>query len=158
MLEIRKIKEDQIDILLDLIYKMAEYEKLRHEVTASKDSLFKSIFVEHTAMCELLYCDDKIAGYLLYFYNFSSFTGYKNLYIEDIFVLEEYRRQGFGKACFKFLAQKAIDENLDRIDWICLDWNQKSLDFYKSMGAKNLDFWCLHRLDKEAIKALVEKE
>lgn len=158
MLNIREIKENEVKILLDLIYEMASYEKLTSDVSATVESLHKVIFEEKTALVKLLECDDKIIGYLMYFYNVSSFTGSRNLYIEDIFVKEEYRRNGFGKKCFVYLAKEAERENITRIDWICLDWNQKSLDFYKKMGANKLDMWCLHRLDKEGIKKLAKEE
>lgn len=158
MFNIREIKENEIDILLDLIYEMASYEKLTSDVTATKESLEKVIFKEKTALVRLLEIDDKIIGYLMYFYNVSSFTGSRNLYIEDIFVKEEYRRNGFGKKCFIYLAKEAMKEDIKRIDWICLDWNQKSLDFYKKMGANKLDMWCLHRLDREGIMNLAKED
>lgn len=158
MFNIREIKENEIDILLDLIYEMASYEKLTSDVTATKESLEKVIFKEKTALVRLLEIDDKIIGYLMYFYNVSSFTGSRNLYIEDIFVKEKYRRNGFGKKCFIYLAKEAMKEDIKRIDWICLDWNQKSLDFYKKMGANKLDMWCLHRLDREGIMNLAKED
>lgn len=153
-MEIRKLKVEEIDLLLDLIKEMARYEKLENEVKATHESLYDSVFVSQVAKAALLYEEDKVLGYLLYFYNFSSFTGCPNLYIEDIFVKEEYRRHGFGKACFKFLAEEAVKNGCKRIDWVCLDWNKKGLDFYQRMKAKRLDMWVLHRLEEDEIKEL----
>ncbi|MDE5714982.1 MAG: GNAT family N-acetyltransferase, partial [Anaeroplasmataceae bacterium] len=93
-------------------------------------------------------------GYMLYFYNYSTFTGNANLYLEDLFILKEYRKMGIGKTLFHILAKKAVKENCKRIDWVCLHWNQPSLDFYKSIGAKRLDEWVVHRLEEKEIKKL----
>ncbi len=158
MFLIRDIKENELDLLVSLIKEMASYEKLENEVIASKESLYETIFVTKKGYCALLEEDNVIIGYLLYFYNVSSFTGSANLYIEDIFIKESYRRKGYGKKCFIYLAKKAVNENVKRIDWVCLDWNQKSLDFYQKMGAKRLDMWVLHRLDVEGIKNLAKEE
>lgn len=158
MIQIKPIKKEQIPLLLSLIKEMAHYEKLDKDVTATEQSLCDAIFTKKVALCDLLYSDDNIAGYLMYFYNVSSFTGCPNLYVEDIYVKEQYRRQGIGKECFIYLARKAFKENVKRIDWICLNWNQKGLDFYASLGAKALDFWVLHRLDEEAIHQLAKEQ
>jgi hypothetical protein len=156
-MKIVKIEESQIEELLSLIHDMARFEKLDHEVTATKESLYETIFVKKVGYCDFLYVDDQVAGYLMYFYNVSSFTGCANLYVEDIYVKPEFRRQGLGKACFVHLAKKAVKEHVQRIDWICLDWNQRGLDFYQSLGADALSFWVLHRLDEKAIKELANE-
>lgn len=153
---IKEIKEDQVEILLDLIKQMASYEKLSSQVVATKESLYDTLFIKKGAKGALIYDNDKICGYILYFFNFSSFTGSLNLYIEDIFVLEEYRRNGYGKEAFKYLAKEALANGCVRIDWICLDWNKKGLDFYKAMGAKALNMWVLHRLELDEIKRLAQ--
>ncbi len=158
MLEIRDIREDELNILLALIKEMASYEKLEKDVIASSSSLHKVIFETKKACCSLLLVDNRIIGYLMYFYNVSSFTGSANLYIEDIYIKEEYRKNGYGKKCFIYLAKKALLEDVKRIDWICLDWNQKGLDFYKKMGASRMDMWVLHRLDAEGIKKLAGED
>lgn len=150
---IREVKENELETLLALIKEMAEYEKLTKEVTATIKTHKQSIFIEKGLKACFIE-EEKIVGYLLYFYNYSSFTGTANIYIEDIFVKEAYRKKGYGQACFKYLAKEALKINAKRIDWVCLDWNEKSLAFYQKMGAKKLDCWVLHRLDEEAIKKL----
>lgn len=158
MIEIKEIREDQIEELLALIHDMAHFEKLENEVVATKEDLYQTIFIKKTGYCNFLYIDGNVAGYLMYFYNVSSFTGCPNLYVEDIFVKPEYRRHGLGKACFVYLAKKAVEENVKRIDWVCLNWNQRGLDFYKSLGADALPVWILHRLDEKAIASLTKEE
>lgn len=146
--------ENDCELILELIKGIAKYEKMENEVIATKESLFNSLFVDKRAHIILAYENSNLIGYMLYFYNFSTFTGGANLYLEDLFLYEEYRNKGYGKIMLSVLAQIALKENASRIDWVCLDWNEPSLEFYKKIGAKSLDMWVLHRLEKEAIKKL----
>lgn len=147
--------EDCKDIL-DLIYGIAKYEKMTDQVEATEESLRESIFIRKRAKVILAKENGKVIGYMLYFYNFSTFVGRENLYLEDLFLYEDYRHKGYGKVMFKVLAQIAVAENIKRIDWVCLDWNQSGLDFYKRIGANPLDFWVVHRLEGKSIKDLAE--
>lgn len=89
-------------------------------------------------------------GFALFFHNFSTFVGRAGLYLEDIFVKKEYRKKGYGKALFKKLAEIALERNCGRMEWVCLDWNKPSIDFYLSLGAKPMNEWTLYRLtDKQ---------
>ena len=142
--------------ILELIKGIAKYEKMEDEVIATKESLYDSLFVKNAAKVILAYEGDLLIGYMLYFYNFSTFTGCRNIYLEDLFLYEEYRHKGYGGIMLKILSQIAVSEGVKRIDWVCLDWNKPSLEFYKKIDAKALDFWVLHRLDEEAIKKLAE--
>lgn len=153
-LELVDATVSDIDSILYLIKEIAKYEKMEEDVIATKESLYDSLFVKKRAFVILAKYDKKIVGYMLYFFNYSTFIGNANLYLEDLFILEEYRHLGIGKALFKTLAGIAVKENCKRIDWVCLNWNKPSLDFYKSIGAKALDFWVVHRLEEEAIKKL----
>lgn len=153
---LREAKESDCSVILDLIYGIAKYEKMTDQVTASVESLHDSLFVKERAKVILAYEDDKAIGYMLYFFNYSTFTGGANIYLEDLFIYEEYRHKGYGKQMLKLLAKIALKNNAKRIDWVCLDWNKPSLDFYKSINAEKLDCWVLHRLNEENIKKLVE--
>lgn len=144
--------------ILNLIKEIAEYEKMTEYVTATKETLYDSIFVKKRAKVIMARLNGKVIGYLLYFYNFSTFTGTSNIYIEDIYLKNEYRNSGYGKIMLKVLAKIAIEENAQRIDWVCLNWNEPSLAFYKKNGAKRLDEWVLHRLEYNDIKALVKED
>ena len=143
-------------VILDLIYGIAKYEKMTDQVTATVESLHDSLFVKKRAKVVLAYENSKLIGYMLYFFNYSTFTGGANIYLEDLFIYEEYRHKGYGKEMLRVLAQIALDNDAKRIDWVCLDWNKSSLDFYKSIGAQKLDCWVLHRLNEENIKKLAE--
>lgn len=140
--------------ILDLIKGIAKYEKMEDDVLATEESIRNSIFKRNRAKVILAKENETIIGYMLYFYNFSTFIGSENIYLEDLFLYEEYRHKGYGKIMFKCLANIALKENIKRIDWVCLDWNKVGLNFYKSINAKKLDFWLLHRLEGEDIKQL----
>ena len=149
-------KEDNCKDILDLILAIAKYEKMLDQVTATIESIHQSIFIDKRCNVILAYEDDILIGYMLYFYNYSTFTGGANLYLEDLFIYEEYRHKGYGKEMLKILAKIALSNNCKRIDWVCLDWNKPSLEFYKTLGADALDCWVLHRLEIDAIKMLAE--
>lgn len=146
--------EQDCDTILDLIKGIAKYEKMEDKVIATKDGLRKSLFIDKRAYVVLAYENNKAIGFMLYFYNYSTFTGCANLYLEDLFLYEEYRHKGYGSIMLKILAQIAIKNNAQRIDWVCLDWNEPSLVFYNKIGAKALNEWVLHRLELDEIKKL----
>ena len=149
-------EDKDCEAILKLIYGIAKYEKMTDQVTATVESLHDSLFVKKRAKVVLAYENSKLIGYMLYFFNYSTFTGGANIYLEDLFIYEEYRHKGYGKEMLRVLAQIALDNDAKRIDWVCLDWNKPSLDFYKSIGAEKLDCWVLHRLNEESIKRLAE--
>lgn len=156
-LVIRDAKESDIKVLLNLIKEIAEYEKMSDQVIATEETLRESIFKNNRANALILEVDNKEIGYCIYFYNFSTFIGRSGLYIEDIFIKKEYRGRGFGNEIFKFLAKKAKDEELKRIEWSCLNWNEASIKFYKSLGAIPMDEWTVYRLTEDKINKLAEK-
>ena len=94
---------------------------------------------------------ERPVGFALYFYNFSTFLTRRGLYLEDLFVVEDARRRGYGKAIIRHLAQKALDEGCGRFDWSVLDWNQPAIDFYEGLGAEVLPDWRICRLSGEAL-------
>lgn len=150
------IKEDSA-LILSFIRKLAEYEKLAHECVATEDDIRISLFGESPkAFCIIAEANDKPVGFALCFYNYSTFQGKAGIYIEDLFVDEEYRGHGIGKGFFKFLALKAKEENLGRIQWWVLDWNEPSINFYKKMGATLMDEWTVCRLDEKGIENLCD--
>ena len=101
--------------------------------------------------------DNVEVGFALFFHNYSTFVGKSGLYLEDIFVWPEYRGKGYGKAIFKQLVKIAHDRDCGRMEWVCLNWNQPSIDFYLSLNAKPMDEWTTYRLDKKAIEDLLDK-
>lgn len=146
--KIRKAVRDDTPIILELIKGIAEYEKLSDQVTANIEVLEKELFDEKNANVILAYINDIPIGFALYFFNFSTFKGKKGLYLEDLFIKPEYRKQGYGNQMFDYLIQEAKRLNCGRMEWVCLDWNEPALEFYKKKKAVVLDDWKILRLDE----------
>lgn len=155
---IRKATREDTELILDFIKKIASYENLLDEVVATPKSLEYWIFDENKAEVVFACENGKEIGFALYFYNFSTFVGKAGIYLEDIFVDEEYRKNGYGKALFKYVASVAVSRGCGRMDWCCLDWNEPSIRFYKSMGAIPMDDWTIYRLQGEALTKFGSKE
>ncbi len=153
---IRFAEEKDVRLILKFIKGIAEYEKMLDEVVATEELLREWVFEKQSARVIIGELDGIPVGFSLFFHNFSTFMGRAGLYIEDIFVWPEYRGKGFGKALFLFLAKLAHEEGCGRMEWCCLDWNQPSIDFYRSMGARSMDGWSTYRLTKEQLKELSE--
>ncbi|MFA7082535.1 MAG: GNAT family N-acetyltransferase [Bacteroidales bacterium] len=153
---IRNANENDTPLILSFIKQLSVYEKLPHEVSATVEILHKSLFVEKNAKVVFILEDGKEVGLALYFYNFSTFTGKKGLYLEDLFVLEEYRGKGYGKKLLAYLGDIAIKEDCSRFEWIVLDWNTPSIEFYKSLKAFPLSDWTVFRLQKEDLTNLAK--
>lgn len=137
-------------IILDFIKGIAEYEKMSDDVVTTIEMIEEWIFEKKTAEVIFAVAEGTEVGFALFFHNFSTFVGRAGLYLEDIFVKKEYRKKGYGKALFKKLAEIALERNCGRMEWVCLDWNKPSIDFYMSLGAKPMNEWTLYRLtDKQ---------
>ena len=154
---IRRANEKDTPLILNFIKDLSIYEKLPHEVSATVEILHKSLFVEKNAKVVFILEREKEVGFALYFYNFSTFTGKKGLYLEDLFVLKEYRGKGYGKKLLAYLADIAIKEDCSRFEWIVLDWNTPSIEFYKSLKAFPLSDWTVFRLQKEDLTNLAKQ-
>lgn len=152
---IRIASLEDTGLILDFIRALAQYEKMADEVVASEDDLRASLFganpKAHVVIGEL---DGKPSGFALYFYNYSTFLGRPGLYLEDLYVNEECRGSGLGKALILHLAAQARNEGCGRMEWWVLDWNTPSIDFYKSLGAEPMDEWTVFRLDHNALQKL----
>jgi len=155
-LVIKQAVEEDVPLILFFIKKIAEYEKLSHEVIVTEEILKESLFGNKpSAEVVFGYLENKPVAYAIYFYNFSTFIGKKGLYLEDLFVLPELRGEGIGKKILLHLVQKASEENCGRMEWAVLDWNESAINFYKSLGAKAMDEWTTFRMDETAIRKLV---
>ncbi len=154
---IRFAEEKDVPLILKFIKGIAEYEKMLDQVVATEELLREWVFEKQSAKVIIGELDGVPVGFSLFFHNFSTFMGRAGLYIEDIFVWPEYRGKGFGKALFLYLANLAHEEGCGRMEWCCLDWNQPSINFYRSMGACSMDGWSTYRLTKEQLKDLSEK-
>lgn len=150
--QIRFATEKDVATILYFIKELAIYEKMLDEVFATEESLRQSIFEQRQAEVLLLEVAGEAAGFALFFNNYSTFQGKAGLYLEDIFVSEEYRGSGYGKALFQKVAQIAVERGCGRMDWTVLDWNEPSIQFYQAHGAIPMDEWTVHRLTGEALE------
>lgn len=156
-LAFRFATEKDVPLILKFIKGIAEYEKMLDEVETTEELLHEYLFEKQRAEVIFAIVDNVEVGFALFFHNFSTFVGKSGLYLEDIFVWPQYRGKGYGKAIFKQLVKIANERDCGRMEWVCLNWNQPSIDFYLSLSAKPLDEWTTYRLDKEGLKALAEK-
>ena len=142
----RFANENDTSLILMFIKELAEYEKMSDDVVATETLLKEWIFEKKKAEVLFALEGDKEVGIALFFHNFSTFLGRAGIYLEDLFVLKEYRGKGYGKALLKKLAQIALERGCGRLEWSCLDWNKPSIDFYISLGAKKMDEWSVYRM------------
>lgn len=152
----RFAKRSDIPLILNFIRGLAEYEKMSDEVVADEKTLEEWIFDKQKAEVILALEGEKAVGFALFFHNFSTFLGRAGIYLEDLFVLPEYRGKGYGKALLKKLAAIAVERGCGRLEWCCLDWNKPSIDFYLSLGAQPLSDWTTYRVMGKTLSELAE--
>lgn len=153
-LTFREATENDTALILALIKELAVYEKMENEVIADEPTLREWLFGRKKAEVLIGEAQGQTIGYALFFHNFSTFQGRAGIYLEDLYVRPGFRGNGFGKAFLKKLAAIAVERKCGRLEWCCLDWNQPSIDFYLSQGAKPLSEWTTYRTEGEALTAL----
>ncbi|MEU8529755.1 MULTISPECIES: GNAT family N-acetyltransferase [Streptomyces] len=153
---IRSATPEDVPVICQLIRELAEYEKEPDEAKATPEQIREALFGErpgayaHIAETE----DGEVAGFCLWFLNFSTWRGVHGIYLEDLYVRPEMRGGGHGKALLTELARICVERGYERLEWSVLDWNEPSIAFYKSLGARPQDEWTVYRLTDEALTAL----
>ena len=156
-LTIRFATEGDIPLILGFIRKLAEYERLSNQVEATEEVLGESLFgPAPRAEVLLAFVGENAAGFALFYQNFSTFVGRSGLYLEDLYVNEDYRGRGIGEALFRRLAQTARERDCRRFEWAVLDWNETAIRFYEGLGAQALSDWRLFRLSGEPLRRLAD--
>ena len=153
---IRVAEKNDAPIILSFIKALAEYEKMSDQVIADEDLLREWIFEKGKAEVIFLCEGEKEVGFALFFHNFSTFVGRAGIYLEDLFVMPEYRGRGYGKLLLKELARIAVERGCGRLEWSCLDWNKPSIDFYLSLGAVPMNEWTVYRVAGETLHKLAK--
>ena len=153
-MEIRKAVRQDVPLILEFIKGIARYEKMENEVVATTELLEEQLFDKGHAEVIFVMEEGAEVGFALFFHNFSTFLGRSGLYLEDLFVYPEHRGKGYGKALFLELVRIANERGCGRMEWVCLNWNKPSIEFYRSMGAMSLDEWTTYRLTSDAMKKL----
>jgi GNAT superfamily N-acetyltransferase len=165
---IRFATPEDVPSIHALIRALAEYERLEHQVAGTPEDLRRHLFGPRP-YAEALVAqppvtdggstgdagrESSLVGFALFFHNFSTFLARPGLYLEDLFVLPSYRRQGHGRALLRELARIAIDRGCGRFEWSVLDWNEPATAFYRSIGAPPMPDWRICRLTGEALASL----
>lgn len=153
-MEIRKAVRQDVPLILEFIKGIARYEKMENEVVATAELLEEQLFDKGRAEVIFAMEEGTEVGFALFFHNFSTFLGRSGLYLEDLFVYPEHRGKGYGKALFLELVRIANERGCGRMEWVCLNWNKPSIEFYRSMGAMSLDEWTTYRLTSDVMKKL----
>ena len=138
--------------VLAFVKALAEYENMSDQVVATEEQLQEWIFEKKKAEVIFALEDGKEVGFALFFHNFSTFLGRAGIYLEDLFVLPQYRGKGYGKGLLRELAKITIERGCGRLEWSCLDWNKPSIDFYLSLGAEPMEQWTVYRLTGETLE------
>lgn len=142
-------------LIVAFVMALAKYEKLEHEAKASEADITRDLFgVDPKVFCEIAEWDGKPVGFALWFYTYSTFQGRHGIWLEDLYVDPALRGKGIGKALLVELARRCVSEGLGRFEWWVLDWNEPSIEFYKSQGGVMQDEWTKVRLEGEALLRL----
>lgn len=139
-LQIRSAVPGDVPLILEFIRALAAHTNLLSAVTATEEQLHATLFgPKPAAECALAFSDDGTpAGFAVYFTNYSTFLAKPGIYLEDLFVKEEFRGRGIGKALLLHLARLANERDCGRVEWAVLDWNKPAIEFYESLGAERL--------------------
>lgn len=150
----RNAERGDVPLILSFIKELAAYEHMLDQVLADEALLEEWIFDRQRAEVIFACAGGREIGFALFFHNFSTFLGRAGLYLEDLYVLPEYRGRGYGKALLSRLAALALERGCGRLEWSCLDWNRPSIDFYLSLAAEPMSDWTVYRLSGSSLNSL----
>lgn len=152
-MKIREALASDAPAIHQLIYDLAVYEKAADEVVATVGDIETSLFAqEPVAYALVAESDNEIVGVAIWFLNYSTWLGKPGIYLEDLYVKPEFRGEGIGKGFMKRLADICLERGYERFQWWVLDWNEPSIDFYRSIGAVAMDEWTVYRLSGDALR------
>lgn len=156
---IKPATKKDVPVILSFINKLADYERLSHEVVATEELLQRTLFGQRrTAEVAIGYYNNEPVGFVLFFHNFSTFVGRPGIYIEDLFVEETNRRRGFGRALLAHIAKLAMARDCGRLEWSVLDWNEPAVNFYQKLGAMPMNEWTVFRVTGEKLNQLAARQ
>ena len=149
---IRKARGQDAKQFIGLVVGLAEFEKLAPPSKAGQRRLVDDVFKKKRVNLFVAAERDRLVGYALYFYTYSSFFAQPSFYVVDLFVLRFYRKAGGGFALFRRCVDEAISNGCGRMEWTVLSWNEKAIRFYERLGAERLLDWQLCRLDEDSLR------
>jgi GNAT superfamily N-acetyltransferase len=158
-LNLRPATPNDVSVLFNLILALAEYEKLSGVVTGNVESLKEHLFgCKPYVEAIIAEYGGQAVGFAIFFHNYSTFLTKPGIYLEDLFVLPEFRRKGIGKEILTYLAKLAVSRDCGRLEWSVLDWNESAISFYENMGASVLPDWRICRVTGEDLNLLAEQK
>lgn len=158
-MQLRAATIDDCPLILDLIRELADYERLLHAVEATVEGLQAHLFgAQPRAEALIVEADGALAGFALFFHNFSTFLGKPGLYLEDLYIRPAFRGRGYGRRVMQALARIALERGCGRFEWWVLDWNSPAIEFYRSLGAQPMSDWTVQRVSGAALVALARAE
>ena len=157
-LSIRMAERADVPLVLEYILELARYEQLEDQVVADAETLERELFDRGGAEVLLAEVAGEPVGFALFFHNFSTFLGRRGVYLEDLYVRPAWRGRGYGRALLARLARIAVERGCGRLEWWCLDWNESSIGFYRSLGAEAMDEWTVYRIAGDTLNELAARE
>ena len=157
-LNIRMAGRADVPLVLEYILELARYEQLEDQVVADAETLECELFDRGGAEVLLAEVAGEPVGFALFFHNFSTFLGRRGVYLEDLYVRPAWRGRGYGRALLARLARIAVERGCGRLEWWCLDWNESSIGFYRSLGAEAMDEWTVYRIAGDTLNELAARE
>lgn len=152
---IRTAAPADVPTILGMIHDLAVYEKEPDAVVNTEEMLHANLFGEnpqvYAHVVDSPVAGEPIVGFALWFLNYSTWEGTLGIHLEDLYVRPEARGGGHGKALLRNLARIAVERGYARVEWSVLDWNEPSINFYKSLGAAPMDGWHVYRLEGAAL-------
>ena len=149
---LRHARVEDVDLVLELIRGLADFENLSHQVQATREQLQETLFgAKPAAEVVLAFEGETVVGFAVFFPNFSTFLGKPGLYLEDLYVRPEFRGRGHGRALLRHLATLALERGCGRFEWTVLDWNESAIEFYRRHGAEVLPQWRICRVTGETL-------
>ena len=145
---IRKLQKKDSRSFLHLIDALADFEKLKRPTGSARRRLLRDAFGKHRRFdAYLAFVHQRPVGYAIVFETYSSFLARPTLFLEDIFILSEYRSYGIGLTLFDYCVAEARRRRCGRMEWIVLDWNKNAIRFYERRNARRLKEWLLYRIE-----------
>ena len=156
-LQIRMAEENDIPVIMRFILELARFEGIENEINSTEEMLKDILFARHGAEALIAEWDSEPVGFAIWAYSFSTFTGKPTLYIDDLYVREAYRGKGIGSKIFSSLAEIASRKDCGRMDWFCMETNLTGKEYYHKMGAEEIEWFKVFRLNRGQIESLREK-
>ncbi len=153
-LRLREAQEEDVPVILEFILELAEFEGAKDQIQSTAEGLRDVLFVRHITDALIAELDGTPVGFAIWAYSFSTFTGKPTLYIDDLYVRERYRGKGIGSRIFSYISQVAYEKDCGRIDWYCMETNVSGKEYYHRLGAEEIEWFKVFRLDRARIEEM----